>query len=918
MVIKHVPGDVVLKDLKLKAEALNALKLPVTVKAGFVGTITLKVPWKSLGKEPVIVLIDRVFVLAHPAPDSRTIKEEDREKLFQDKLQQIEEAESATLDAISKSKLGNISVHEAIIHYIEINLDEYVLVNGHPFSSGVTLAKLAAVTMDEQGNETFDTSGALDRLRKKEEEEGDEFLFELEAEEALIYGSAKFWVRSQEWVVLNPAALCHVLQYHRLGNQERTDPEIPFEKVSLVLTDISLTLTEAQYHDWIKLLEAVSRYKTYMEVSHLRPAVPISKAPYLWWQYAAQAALRQLKMCYRLSWDQIRHLCQRRRRYIQLYVASLQQSSQANQTEIREIERDLDSKVILLWRLLAHAKVESVKSKVAAEERKIKKKSWFSFRWRGDAEETSLDDASEEQQLTEERLTKEEWQAINKLLSYQPEEELMQRSAKDMQNMVQFLVTVSIGQAAARIISVNQVEIVCGRFEQLSLSTKFRQRSVYCDVLLKFYGLSAPEGSLTQSVYSEQKVNALVASFVHLPIGENIDWRLSATIAPCHVTVLMGSMDRVLEFLKRSKAVSPTVALETATALQGKKGLHKKLAGGWCMGGDGLLDLWKWVGRNFLKPLVVATGNGHWRFTRKFIVVVDRDGLLDLWKWMKFEKVTRRAQEQFQMVLEEQSRFAFDIDLDAPKVRVPLRTSGSDRCDSHFLLDFGHFTLHTAESQSDEHRQNLYSRFYISGRDIAAFFTDCGSDFGSCSLVKPNYESQTTNSPIAQKDENVYSLIDRCGMAVLVNQIKVPHPSYPSTLISIQVPNLGIHFSSERHFRIMELLSILYETMETCSQPTADSSQCKLVPWSPADLATDGRILVWKGIGNSVATWHPCFLVLSGSYLYVFESAKSQSYQRYLSKAAHGVCMAEIGTSLKTAMISTSSHIRSFGIKCHP
>ncbi len=37
---------------------------------------------------------------------------------------------------------------------------------GSPFSSGVTLAKLAAVTMDEQGNETFDASGALDKLRK--------------------------------------------------------------------------------------------------------------------------------------------------------------------------------------------------------------------------------------------------------------------------------------------------------------------------------------------------------------------------------------------------------------------------------------------------------------------------------------------------------------------------------------------------------------------------------------------------------------------------------------------------------------------------------------------------------------------------------------------------------------------------------
>lgn len=34
----------------------------------------MQVPWKSLGKEPVIVLIDRVFVLAHPAPNGYNIK----------------------------------------------------------------------------------------------------------------------------------------------------------------------------------------------------------------------------------------------------------------------------------------------------------------------------------------------------------------------------------------------------------------------------------------------------------------------------------------------------------------------------------------------------------------------------------------------------------------------------------------------------------------------------------------------------------------------------------------------------------------------------------------------------------------------------------------------------------------------------
>lgn len=77
-------------------------------------------------------------------------------------------------------------------------------------------------------------------------------------------------------------------------------------------------------------------------------------------------------------------------------------------------------------------------------------------------------------------------------------------------------------------------------------------------------------------------------------------------------------------------------------------------------------------------------------------------------------------------------------------------------------------------------------------------------------------------------------------------KIKVPHPSYPSTHISIQVPNLGIHFSPERYCRLMELLNILSGAMETCSQPIGDNFQAELTPWSPIDLAIDARILVWK------------------------------------------------------------------------
>lgn len=143
------------------------------------------------------------------------------------------------------------------------------------------------------------------------------------------------------------------------------------------------------------------------------------------------------------------------------------------------------------------------------------------------------------------------------------------------------------------------------------------------------------------------------------------------------------------------------------------------------------------------------------------------------------------------------SRFALDIDLHAPKVRIPIRTGASSTYDSQFLLDFGHFTLHTKvyfhiilwspflhqlhlfffgsiplqETNPVDEGQSLYSRFYISGRDIAASFTDCGSDSQSNILSSSSSDSQLSLFPDAV---NFYSIIDRCGMSVIVDQVYQP------------------------------------------------------------------------------------------------------------------------------------------------
>ncbi|WOK99786.1 hypothetical protein Cni_G08498 [Canna indica] len=238
-----------------------------------------------------------------------------------------------------------------------------------------------------------------------------------------------------------------VLKYHRLGKQERHDPEIPFEKSSLVLSDVSIAISE--------------------------------------------------------------------------------HSPNADVSEIRQIERILDSKVIILWRLLAHAKFAYVKSKEASEQ----KGSWWSFSWY------------------------EEWQAINAMLSYQPDEDTTSLIGKDLQNMMQYLIEVSIGKAAARIINIEETEIICGRFEELNVITKLYPRTIHCIVVYRLL-----KGHLlrfvffyTKSIVSEREANALDASFIHAPIGEGVDWRLTAAIAPRHVML----PENLLKDCKALQNVSP-------------------------------------------------------------------------------------------------------------------------------------------------------------------------------------------------------------------------------------------------------------------------------------------------------------------------------------------------------------------------
>lgn len=177
--ISFLNGDVELSNMQLKPEALNALKLPVKVKAGFLGSVKLKIPWSRLGQDPVLVYLDQIFLLAEPATlveggSEDAVQEAKRNRIREMEMKLLERAQRLKTEEVNKSWLGSLISTimgnlKLSISNIHIRYEDSESNLGHPFAVGVTLDKLSAFTVDNNGNETFVTGGALDRIQKSVE-----------------------------------------------------------------------------------------------------------------------------------------------------------------------------------------------------------------------------------------------------------------------------------------------------------------------------------------------------------------------------------------------------------------------------------------------------------------------------------------------------------------------------------------------------------------------------------------------------------------------------------------------------------------------------------------------------------------------------------------------------------------------------
>jgi vacuolar protein sorting-associated protein 13A/C len=516
---------------------------------------------------------------------------------------------------------------------------------GHPFAAGLTLAKLAAVTVDEDGKEIFVTGSALDRIQKSAELNRLAFYFDpdtdpwpmekweellpkewnkvfmpgIKEDPSSIIGDKPEWIQDHQYV-LEPVA--GTAKYFRLGQKDSRTPDKPPQKAVVILEDVTLSLSEKQYRDAVKLMENISTFKKRVEYAHYRPNVSISADKNAWWKYTYAAITEQRRRASgHLSWEDILKYSKMRKNYVSKYIellkANPKKKSINKNKEIQELDRQLDPKIIIQWRMLAHTYVEQERAKDAIHQQS--KKSWWAFGWGSGSDESNRKDRE---------LTEDDWKQVNEIIGYEQGKPSPMLPDVDLPNMVHSVVEIEMKHNGTRFLSGDRkVRILELTAEGIGCNVKLYPQTQVFDVKLSSYKISCPEGLLGESAMDKK---SLYGTFTLHPWDREVDWMLEAKAAPCYVTVLMPSINRVTQFFSSKEAVSQRVALQTAAALQ-------------------------------------STVN----------------------------EVSKNAQHQLNDALKNKPRFLLDLDIDAPKVVIPTEFYPDGKHQCKLFLDLGHFKIRT-------------------------------------------------------------------------------------------------------------------------------------------------------------------------------------------------------------------------------
>uniref|UniRef100_A0A8C9TBJ3 Vacuolar protein sorting 13 homolog C n=1 Tax=Scleropages formosus TaxID=113540 RepID=A0A8C9TBJ3_SCLFO len=340
----------------------SELDVPFKVKAGQVGKLTLKIPWKNLYSEAVVATLDGLYLLVVPGATIKydAAKEEKYiQEAKQKELQRIEEALQMAMrrdekkdtfaEKLATQVIKNLQVKITSIH---IRYEDDLSDPEHPLSMGVTLAELSLQTTDENWKTCILNEAA-------------KIIYKLGRLECLCaywnVNSQIFYRSSWEQIVvifnnyvIPNAVFRPIFALAKICINPNAETELKSPKANLYLEvkNIGIEMTKPQSID---CMVKNGPYRKY------RPDVAVHQYAKQWWKYAINSVLEvHIKRFNRMwSWSHIEKHRRTLKAYKAAYKAKLTQGKIKEDVEkhIQDLEKVLDVFNITLVRQQAQMEV---------------------------------------------------------------------------------------------------------------------------------------------------------------------------------------------------------------------------------------------------------------------------------------------------------------------------------------------------------------------------------------------------------------------------------------------------------------------------------------------------------------------------------------------------------------------------------
>ncbi|KAI9480349.1 MAG: hypothetical protein EXX96DRAFT_521344 [Benjaminiella poitrasii] len=447
-------GQVTLRDLKLRREALDKLNLPVDVLEGYLGELTLTIPWNNLRGKPVVIHINDAYVLAVPRNESTMTAEELAQRDHDAKMRKLESTEitvdtsqhDATQDAKNDTFVNQLLTKilnnlQFSITNIHIRYEDDISTD-HRFAAGITLSELSAVTTDENWvadtiSETVNTIHKLATLESLSiywdtnastlAQNENHMLFknlvsflyhtQYDLVDILIHHppffsfkiATKHKVPTEHQYVLKPVSGTGQVKLFKNfgGNTPKIDANLLFD-------ELSFTVDNEQYRDTILMIDLFHSYLKKQKYKHLHPPSHITPKsnPLDYFRFASKAVLSEIhERNQRWTWDRLRKRRDDRKEYVDCYVQyKLDRASPEQLERLEKLEWELSYEDLRFYRSLAKPKLRSEKARLAAIEKRRReeaeknkaKQGWSVTNWwygTGSTPNLSNDGASDEDEL---------------------------------------------------------------------------------------------------------------------------------------------------------------------------------------------------------------------------------------------------------------------------------------------------------------------------------------------------------------------------------------------------------------------------------------------------------------------------------------------------------------------------------------